>query len=134
MSSSLTIDGELPGGVEIDGELHRAFTLRLPTVRDNAEAIDEVGASNAVNLSAAILARQLVKLGTLKPEQITFDVLADMHPEDFNVLETKATELEKKRKSALAQRTSSSFASGSGSCAPGSPGATPATSTSSTSD
>lgn len=115
---SLTIDGELPGGVEVDGVLHRDFTLRLPKVRDNAEAVDEVGATNAVALSAAILARQIVKLGTLKPAQITYDLLADMHPEDFNVLERKAQELEKKRKLSLSMPAPTSSASGSASGAP----------------
>lgn len=118
MTEPLTISGELPDGVEVDGVLHRDFTLRLPKVRDNAEAVDEVGATNGIALSAAIMARQLVKLGTLKPEQITFDLVADMHPSDFNVLETKLQELEKKRRDRAAKRASTSCASGSDSAAP----------------
>lgn len=118
MSQALTISGELPGGVEVDGVLHREFTLRLPTVRDNGDAIDEVGSTNALFLSAAIFARQLVKLGTLKPEQITFELIADMHPDDYNALEAKATELEKKRKKALSRNGPPSSGSGSPSAAP----------------
>ena len=93
MTQALTISGELPGGVEVDGVLHRAFTLRLPTVRDNVEAVDEVGVSNAVAMSVSILTRQITSLGELKPEQITYDLVVDMHPEDFNYLELKAQEL-----------------------------------------
>lgn len=114
----VTVSGELPDGVEVDGQVHRAFTLRPPKVRDNAEAVDEVGATNAVALSAAILARQIVTLGTLKPEQITYDLVAEMHPEDFNVLEAKAQELEKKRKAAQSGRAPTSSGSASGSAAP----------------
>jgi hypothetical protein len=118
MSQALTISGELPGGVEVDGKTHRAFVLRLPTVRDNVEAIDAVGATNAMALSTAILARQIVSLGDLKPEQIDYDLLADMHPEDFNVLDAKAQELEKKRKAARGKPAPTSSASDSASSAP----------------
>lgn len=112
MSSKLTVSGELPCGVEIDGVVHRTFTLRAPKLQDNIDAIDEVGASNNLALSAAILARQIVALGTLKPEQITFDLLADMDVEDFNAIDAKASELEKKRKAAVvAARGSSASAS-----------------------
>jgi hypothetical protein len=89
--------GKLDSGVEVDGTTHRDFELRLPTVQDNIDAVDEVGSHNGVALSAAILQRQLVKLGSLKPAQITFDLVADMHPADFNKLEKAAAELEKKR-------------------------------------
>lgn len=115
MTQALTISGELPGGAEVDGVVHREFTLRLPTVRDNVEAIDEVGATNGVALSASILSRQLVKLGSLKREQITYDLVASLHPEDYNHLDAKAQELEKKRKAARRPaRTSSESGSGSG--------------------
>lgn len=90
--------GALETGALVDGVTHRDFELRLPTVRDNIDAVDEVGSTNGVALSAAILARQLVRLGTLKPEQITFDLVADLHPSDYNQLEEAAAELEKKRK------------------------------------
>lgn len=119
MSQALTVSDELPGGVDVDGVEHRSFTLRLPTVRDNVEAVDEVGASNGVALSASILTRQIVALGTLKPEQITYDLVAGMHPEDFNFLELKAQELEKKRKLARTKRASVSSASGSDSAVQG---------------
>lgn len=89
--------GTLDTGVVVDGLMHRNFELRLPTVRDNIDAVDEVGSHNGVALNAAILARQLVSLGTLKPEQIDFDLVATMHPLDFNLLEAASTELEKKR-------------------------------------
>lgn len=112
--NGLTIDGTLPGGVVVDGVKHREFTLRLPTVGDNIDAVDEVGGHNAVAVNAAILARQLVKLGTLDAKKITFDLLAGMHPSDFNVIDAKAQELEKKRQAAeAADSTSSDSASAS---------------------
>lgn len=117
MSEALTISGVLPGGADVAGKVHRDFTLRLPTVRDNIEAIDEVGASNNLALSAAILTRQILKLGDLKPEEITYEVVSRLHPEDYNLLEARAMELEKKRK-ALQQPASTPSASVSPSAAP----------------
>ena len=101
--NALTQTGRLSTGAVVDGVAHRDFVLRLPTVRDNIEAVDEVGTTNGVALSASILSRQLTSLGTLKPEQIDFDLVAELHPADFNALEAAATELEKKRVSAALQ-------------------------------
>jgi hypothetical protein len=109
--------GELDSGVEVDGQFHRAFELRLPTVQDNIDAVDEVGSHNGVALSAAILTRQLVKLGSLEQKQITFELIAGMHPVDFNKLEAAAAELEKKRLAA-ARPASTGTESGSGLSAP----------------
>lgn len=100
----LTISGTLPQGVEVDGAWHRDFVLRLPTVADNIEAVDQVGTGNAVALSAAILSRQLVKLGALQDKALTYDLVTGLHPQDYNHLEAAAAELEKKRQAALAAR------------------------------
>jgi hypothetical protein len=89
--------GTLVGGAEVDGVLHRDFELRLPTVQDNIDAVDEVGSTNGVALSAAIIARQLTRLGSLKADQINFDLIVQLHPCDYNQLEAAAGDLEKKR-------------------------------------
>lgn len=99
---TLLATGELAEGVCVDGVWHRTFTLRPPTVADNIAAVDEVGTTNAVALSVAILAQQLVQLGSLQPKQITYTLIAGLHPTDFNLLEQEAAALEKKRQAALA--------------------------------
>lgn len=96
MNVPLLQDGTFLLGLVVDGVRHMDFTLRSPTVQDNIDAIYEVGAENPVELSAAIFARQLVKLGTLEPKQITTNLLRPMHPRDFNRLELASAELEKK--------------------------------------
>lgn len=88
--------GVLPIGVEVDGVLHRDFTLRPALVADNIDAINEVGSSNPVALNAAVFARQLLKLGTLTPKQISYDLLAGMHVADFDALDRAAAVLQKK--------------------------------------
>lgn len=92
----LTQGGVLPIGVEVDGVLHREFTLRPAVVADNIDAITEVGSSNPVALNAAIFARQLLKLGTLAPKQITYELVAGMHVADFDEVDRRALELQKK--------------------------------------
>lgn len=94
--SKLTQTGQLPLGVEVDGTVHRDFELRAPTVEDNIVGIDEVGMANPVALSAALFARQLVKLGTLTRAQIDTALIRTMHPKDFDALERAAMDLEKK--------------------------------------
>ncbi len=94
--AAITQTGVLPIGVEVDGVLHREFTLRPAVVADNIEAITEVGSANAVALNAAIFARQLVQLGTLTPKQISYGLVAGMHVADFDELDRKALELQKK--------------------------------------
>lgn len=116
--SELLQAGRLVTGAVVDGVSHCDFELRLPTVQDNIDALDEVGGHNGVALGAAILARQLVKLGSLKANQITFDLLATMHPSDYNLLEAAAAELEKKRLAA-AQPAPTGTEFGSGLSAPG---------------
>lgn len=101
-SKGLTITGTLEEGAEVGGVFHREFELRLPTVRDNVDSIDEVGGHNGPALSAALLSRQLVRLGSLESKHITYDLLCTLHPADFNQLDAASGELEKKRKAALA--------------------------------
>ena len=92
----ITQAGVLPIGVEVDGVLHRDFTLRPALVADNIDAINEVGSSNPVALNAAVFARQVVQLGTLTPKQISYDLLAGMHVADFDALDRAAAVLQKK--------------------------------------
>lgn len=105
--------GTLKHGALVAGVRHRVFELRLPTVGDNVEAVEEVGSHNPVALNAAVVARQVVRLGTLKPEQITYDLLCTLHPKDFNQLDQAATDLEKNFWAELEAEDTSSSAPGS---------------------
>lgn len=89
--------GTLPIGFTVDGVVHKDFELRRPNLGDNIDAIDEVGGNeNALALSAAIMARQLVKLGSLPKEKITTELLRSADLDDWNALDLAATELTKK--------------------------------------
>lgn len=108
---TITEAGTLPLGVVVDGVRHREFVMRPPTVQDNIDATQEVGNANAVHLSAAIFALQLVSLGALEraprtppklkagdvvPTYIDTALVCHMHPIDFNALEAASMRLEKK--------------------------------------
>ena len=122
--AKLTQTGTLPIGVEVDSALHRDFELRPVLVQDNIDAVTEVGTANPVELSAAIFARQLVRLGTLEATQITTDLVRTLHIADFDEIERGAVELGKKL--LLGGRTSSGGSTaGSSSSATASPSATP---------
>lgn len=121
--SALTQTGVLPIGVTVEGVVHREFTLKPAIVLDNIEAIDEVGSHNPVALQAAVMARQLTQLGTLKPADINYSLLCSMDPRDFNKLDEAAGELAKKALPAPSDSDPGS-ASGSPSSGSGSPGAT----------
>lgn len=91
---------ELPVGVEVDGVLHTHAVIRTATVLDNIEATDELvergEAPTALRISTALMARQLLELGTLRREQITTDLVRGMNPADWNVLDQASAALEKK--------------------------------------
>jgi hypothetical protein len=95
-----TIQGTLPIGLEVDGVLHREFTLRGATVLDNIDVTDELIAAgetpDQLRISTAMMARQLVSLGTLGPEQITTALVRSLHITDWNKLDRESAALEKK--------------------------------------
>jgi hypothetical protein len=104
----LTTSDTLLIGVVVGGVVHKDFVLRTATVDDNIGATEELIEAGenpqALRISTALLARQLIKLGTLIPHgnaeevppEITTSLLRGMHPADWNVLDKASNELEKK--------------------------------------
>lgn len=92
-----TIVGQLQLGLEYGGDIHYEFELRLPTVGDNIEALLDAGVGSNMRVSAAMLARALVRLGTIPRDAITRELLeANLPDEDFDVLEQASDALKKK--------------------------------------
>lgn len=95
----ITQTDKLLYGVEVDGVVHTDFEMRLPMIGDNIAAIEEMGVGSNLRLHVGIMARSLVKLGTLAPEQITATLLMEkLVDEDFDVLDAAEKALKKKRK------------------------------------
>ncbi|MFB9160391.1 hypothetical protein [Chromobacterium violaceum] len=93
-TDSLLYGVEYPAG---SGQLHYEFELRLPTVRDNIEAIQAVGVESNLQLNLDMFARTLVRLGTIPSEAITLELLEGMVDDDYDVLAQARSELKKKR-------------------------------------
>jgi len=76
--------GTLPVGVEVDGKLHREFTLRPRLVRDSVEAQEIARAqTNDSYRGAVLIAAQLEKLGDLPREKITTELLLELFDVDM---------------------------------------------------
>ncbi|ORM59597.1 hypothetical protein HA45_22525 [Pantoea rodasii] len=95
MNGTKTISGTLDIGLEVDGQLHRDFTLRLPTVGDEIDVADDESVPDS-GYRVALMGRCMVTLGTLTPEKITFELLRqELNSDDFLQLVRAADELKK---------------------------------------
>lgn len=102
----MKVTGTLPIGIEVDGILHRDFELRGATVMDNIEVTEELierdEVANQLRVGTAMMARQLLRLGTLRKDQdpdknqITTDLVRTLHTADWNHLDRESEALEKK--------------------------------------
>lgn len=93
-----TIDGQMDIGVTFNGEQHRHFTLRLPTVGDEID-ITESGVPEG-GFGVALMARCIERLGSLPKEHITYALLRDLVSDDYGMLTKARDALKKKRKDA----------------------------------
>ncbi|RPI58062.1 MAG: hypothetical protein EHM48_10615, partial [Planctomycetaceae bacterium] len=58
-------------GVTVNGIAHRDITVREPMMKDAQEVDKECEGEGAVTLSMALVAKRIIKLGTLGAGQIT---------------------------------------------------------------
>ncbi len=90
---------ELIYGIEHGGTLHRDFTLRVPTIGDNIDAVTDAAGGNDLAVNVALLARCLVMLGEIPREVITFEWLrSNLVDDDYDVLWAALAEVKKKRR------------------------------------
>ena len=79
--------GTLPMGIEIEGVVHRTFEMRSSTVADllkiEASGYSKRGQHHA---QVALFVEQIVCLGTLPKEQVTFKLLSGLHYVDLTEL------------------------------------------------
>lgn len=109
MSNIMTIDGTLQIGIEHGGQRHKDFTLRVPTLEDVENAIEEAGpdACNA-RMARHKWALCLTRLGDIPAQEITAELLGELPAPEFGVIKAAEDELLKKL---LASSVESSAAS-----------------------
>ncbi len=95
----ITVSGTLIHGIEKDGEFHKDFELRAPTLGDAVDAIESAGAdASFLRVKVHKIARCLVRVGTLKEGEVTAGMLLSLPEEDFTPLNAALDETEKKPK------------------------------------
>ncbi|MBU1040380.1 MAG: hypothetical protein KKF77_04685 [Proteobacteria bacterium] len=104
---SITEKGELRFGVEVDGVRHKDFELRLPTMADTEEAIEEAGEGACVaRVNRHVWARTLTRLGTCPPEKITPALLGTLVDTEYGLLSAAEESLRGKLAAASASSAS----------------------------
>uniref|UniRef100_UPI000665ABBE hypothetical protein n=1 Tax=Serratia marcescens TaxID=615 RepID=UPI000665ABBE len=75
-------------GVQHNGVIHRDFEIRLQTVGDEIEVVAEVGSDIVdANFTVHLLARTLLRLGSIPAEEITPELLKEgLIYEDYTAL------------------------------------------------
>ena len=93
--------GKLAVGVEYDGVMQQEFSLGPQLVKHTFEVMREEGekADDALYMGVCLLAKQIVKLGTIPKEEITRETLMNMTAVDFNILCEARDALEVRQKS-----------------------------------
>jgi phage FluMu protein gp41 len=85
--------GTLPIGIEYDGQIHRDFEVRPRKVSDSIEASADPDVSGDDSLlGLGILSRQIVSIGSIPKEQITWKLLYDSWEDDLKEIDSKTKE------------------------------------------
>ncbi|MEQ1967360.1 hypothetical protein ABLA30_10100 [Xenorhabdus nematophila] len=102
----MTHTGKLLYGVEHGGQLHYEFEVKLPTMRQSYEALDETesvcgsvdGHASDLHYRMAVVTKCLVNLGNIPAADITTELLLDqLTSDDFDRLEQAIADVKKKR-------------------------------------
>lgn len=97
----MTERDQLLYGIEFKGELHYDVEMRIVTIQDNIEAIEEVGAQSGMRITDSMLRRAIVSVGAIPKEELTLDLLrAELVDEDYDVLTDLQDRIKKKRRRA----------------------------------
>ncbi|MBA5602501.1 hypothetical protein ABRP58_16480 [Pectobacterium aroidearum] len=96
--------GMLIHGVELDGQRHFTFSVRLPVVGDTIAALEETqdekgttdGAAAGMHYRVGILARVLT-LDGVECDKVTTELLLDqLSDEDFDLIDAQVSAVKKK--------------------------------------
>lgn len=95
--AGLTETGSLNYGVEVDGVRHKDFEMRVATLADMEDALEDAGeGACAARVSRHLWAHTLVRLGTLEPKAITAELLGTLPADEYVQLAAVEESLRKK--------------------------------------
>jgi len=83
----LTETGSLKYGVKVEGVWHKNFEMRVATLADQEEAIEDAGeGASAARMQRYLWARTVVRLGSLEPKAITAELLGTLESTEYGQL------------------------------------------------
>ncbi len=88
--------GELIGGIEFEGKVHKAFVLRPAIVRDSIQASKEADGKGEIVLMLALISCQLESLGEIPKDKITAELLGGLYDADLAIIQKARESAEKK--------------------------------------
>ncbi|MBI5598666.1 MAG: hypothetical protein HY890_02885 [Deltaproteobacteria bacterium] len=101
----LTETGTLPNGVEYEGKTHRGYELREQLVSDAVEILesrDKTLLARAEKsdsfFNVCVMAKRIVRIGSIPKESITPDVVMNMTQGDFNEFVSATRRMEERRR------------------------------------
>lgn len=107
--TNLTEDGTLLVGVEHGGKFHKDFTLRVATVEDVENALEDAGPDACrARVNRHKWSYTITRLGDIPKEDITAELLADMVAEEFGIIQSTETTLLKKLVASSAETSAAS--------------------------
>ncbi|MDI3259697.1 MAG: phage tail assembly protein [Sinobacteraceae bacterium] len=93
MADYKTVSGKLKHGLKIGAETHYDFELRELTTQDLFDAEDQASADKGLTFNAALLTRQLVRVGTFSGP-FTLAMIGKLKPADYARLRKAQAELD----------------------------------------
>lgn len=98
----ITEKGKLVFGIEYEGETHKEFEIRPQLVKDSVE-ISESDNPRVLEsdyyAGICILAKQIIKLGTIPHDKITADLILEMAEDDCQIISAAKEALESRFRS-----------------------------------
>lgn len=87
--------GTLVYGVPHGGRRHYDFTMRLPTMGDNVDALEAHPDASGVRIDLAMFAACMERLGDIPADDIGYELLAEIDPADMDVIYAELAEAKK---------------------------------------
>ena len=105
----ITVDGKLTYGLELNGMFHKDFTMRVPTLEEVETALEDAGPdASSARVARCKWGQCLTRLGSIPPEEINAELLANLPAYDFADLDAAEKNLIKKLASASAESSTPS--------------------------
>jgi len=96
----------LPDGIVFEGATHRDMEIRPQKIRDSVDALeDERAQNNNAYLGVAVLAGQVLSLGSIPKERITAELLLELSEDDMAEINRGLERLRNRVKSFRVQNT-----------------------------